>query len=132
MPTNPAVASMGTTWGLITPQRITEGITGRQLAQVLKAASADAERLMKANLKRLGTTSGKVTQAQLKAAIAGIGPISTELWSQTGKVTRAGMYAAGQAAADQSLDLDLFMGMPGMGILQYVDAIHFEAAASVE
>lgn len=121
-----------TQWGLVTPQKITEGITHRQLSTLLKEAAAEAELLIEQNVSKLGTVSGQVRNAQLEAAIAGIGPVSTELWNGTGKVTRAGMYEAGVAAADQSIDLDMIMGMPGNGIIQYAHAIHYEATQAVE
>lgn len=111
--------------------RITEGITNRQLAGVLKDASKEAEALIAHNLAK-GTFSGAVSATRLRAAIAGLGPISKEMWSQTGKVTEAGMHQMAQLAADQAIDRDLFLGMPGNGILQYVKPVHFEASASVE
>lgn len=131
MATPQAIVDMGTTWGLVTPQRITEGITHRQLSKVLKEAAADAEKLMLSNLSGL-SVSQQVTQAQLRQAVAGLGPISTELWGKAGQITQAGMYQAAQAAADQALDMDLFIGMPGKGILQYAEQLHFEAAHAVE
>lgn len=118
-------------YGLLQPQRITEGITNRQLARVLKEASQEAEKLIQFNIAR-GNLSGFTRAAQLKQATAGLGPISTELWTQTGKITRAGMYEAAQLAADQAIDQDFFLGMPGNGIIQYAHQIHFEASASVE
>jgi hypothetical protein len=126
------IAALGTQWGLVTPQRITEGITHRQMAALMKEAAADAEKLIAYNVGKLGSVGAQVTAAQLRAATAGLSALSTELWVGTGQITRAGMYQAAQAAADQSLDLDLIMGMPGKGILQYAHAIHFEAAQSVE
>lgn len=118
--------------GLIQPQRITEGITNRQMSKVLKDAAAEAEKLMYRNMTKLGTISGQVRQAQLAAAIAGLGAISTELWTQTGKITRAGMYQAAQLAADQAMDLDFFLGMPGKALIQYAQSMHFEASHAVE
>lgn len=118
--------------GLTQPQRITEGITGRQVSRILKEASVEAERLIAANVSKLGTISGRVRQAQLRAAVAGLGPISTEMWNELGRVVQIGMFEVGQLAADQALDRDLLLGMPGNGILQYADAVHFEARHSVE
>lgn len=126
------LADLSKTWGLVTPQRITEGITHRQMAKLLKEAGVEAEKLIASNVGKLGSVGATVTQAQLRAATAGLNTLSTELWTGTGKITRAGMYQAAGAAADQSLDLDLIMGMPGKGILQYAHAVHFEAAQSVE
>lgn len=118
--------------GFIQPQRITEGITHRQLAMVLKDAAAEASAMIEFNAAKLGTISGRVTTAQLQQAVAGIGSVSTELWTGVGKITRAGMYEAGTLAADQALDLDLFLGMPSNGVIQYAQLTHFEAAQSVE
>jgi hypothetical protein len=127
-----AAEKLANTWGLVTPQKITEGITHRQLAIILKEAAADAEKQIARNIPMLGSVSANVTQVQLQAATAGISNISTELWLKTGKITQAGMYQAAQAAADQAIDLDMILGMPGKGILQYAQQVHFEAAQSVE
>jgi len=122
---------MGPTWTLAGPKLISEGITHRQMSRLLKDAAREAEKMVAKNLAR-NTFSGRVTAAQLKAAIAGIGPMSTELWTGVGKITTAGMHQAGAMAADQALDLDLMMGVPGQGILQYAHAIHYDAAQAVE
>lgn len=118
-------------YGLIQPQRITEGITNRQLSIVLKDASKEAEQRIAFNLEKY-SISGTVKAAQLSQAVSGLGAISTELWSQTGKITQSGMYQMAQLAADQAIDRDFFLGMPGNGILQYANEVHFEAAASVD
>lgn len=101
------------------------------MAMVLKDAAAEAEKMIAFNLQRM-TISGTVTAAQLKAAIAGIGPLSTELWNGVGKITQAGMYEAAQLAADQAIDRDFALGMPGYGIVQYAEQIHYEARQAVE
>lgn len=124
--------ALGREFGLVAPQRITEGITHRQLARVLKDAAAEASAMIEFNVAKLGTVSGVVKQAQLSQAVAGLGQVSTELWTGVGKITRAGMFEAGQLAADQALDLDLFLGMPGNGIIQYAELTHFQARQSVE
>lgn len=118
-------------YGFIQPQRITEGITHRQLAMVLKDAAAEASAMIEFNVTKVGI-GAKVTTAQLQQAVAGLGAVSTELWTGVGKITRAGMYESASLAADQALDLDLFIGMPGTGVLQYAELTHFEAAQSVE
>jgi len=118
--------------GFIQPQRITEGITHRQLAMVLKDAAAEASAMIEFNVAKLGTISGRVTTAQLQQAVAGLGSVSTELWTGVGKITRAGMHEGASLAADQALDLDLFLGMPANGVVQYAKLTHFEAAQSVE
>jgi hypothetical protein len=119
-------------YGFIQPQRITEGITHRQLAMVLKDAAAEASAMIEFNVAKIGSIGGKVTTAQLQQAVAGLGSVSTELWTGVGKITRAGMYEGATLAADQALDLDLFLGMPGTGVLQYATLTHFEARQSVE
>lgn len=124
--------ALAKTHGLTTPARITEGITGRQVSRVLKDASLEAEMLIARNVKKLGTVTGQVRAQHLKAAIAGLGPISTEMWTGIGKVTQAGMYAQAQLAADQAIDRDMFAGMPGGAIIQYAPQVHFEAAHAVE
>lgn len=118
--------------GLTQPLRITEGITGRQISRILKDASAEAEKLIARNVSKLGTISGRVRQTQLRMAVAGLGPISTQMWNDLHQVIQVGMFEVGQLAADQALDRDLLLGMPGNGILQYADAVHFEARHSVE
>lgn len=117
--------------GLVQPNMITEGITGRQLSRILKDAAIEAEKLIASNLAK-NTIGGRVRAAQLGKAVAGLGEISTELWTGVGKVTQAGMYQAAKLAADQVIDRDFFLGMPGKAILQYADQVHFEAAHSVE
>lgn len=99
---------------------------------VLKDAAAEASAMIEFNAAKLGTISGRVTTAQLQQAVAGLGNVSTELWTGVGKITRAGMYEGASLAADQALDLDLFLGMPGQGVLQYAELTHFEARQSVE
>ncbi len=118
--------------GFIQPQRITEGITHRQLAMVLKDAAAEASAMIEFNVTKLGSIGGKVTTAQLQQAVAGLGNVSTELWTGVGKITRAGMYEGASLAADQALDLDLFLGMPANGVVQYAQLTHFQASQSVE
>lgn len=127
-----AAKKLQTINGLASPNLIASGITNRQMAKLLKQAAARAEALIQANAVRLGSLSGQVTQAQLRIAQQGLSRISTDLWNEVGKITQAGMYQAGSLAADQALDLDLLMGMPGKGLLQMADVIHFEAAQSVE
>ena len=124
--------SLARQYGLVQPQRITEGITHRQLAMVLKDAAAEASAMIEFNVTKLGSIGGKVTTAQLQQAVAGLGSVSTELWTGVGKITRAGMYESAALAADQALDLVLFLGMPPNGVIQYAQLTHFEAAQSVE
>lgn len=117
-------------WGLVQPQRITEGITGRDISKVLNEASKEAEKLIKFNLDR-GNFSGATRAAQLQTAIAGMAELQKELWGEVEKLTKAGMYQAAQLAADQALDMDLMIGMPGFAVLQYSDYVHWNASQAV-
>jgi hypothetical protein len=98
---------------------------------ILKQAAADAEAQVAANLAKQ-SISGTVRAAQLSGVVKGVGPIATNLWTQTGIITRSGMHAVGELAADQSLDLDFLQGMPSIGVLQMVDATYFNAHQAVE
>lgn len=131
MPSPASVAVIAQQQGLIQPGRITEGITGRQLSNVLKDAAREAEQLISFNIAK-GNLSSLTRAATLQQAVKGLGAISTEMWMGVGKVTQAGMFTQAQLAADQAIDRDLFQGMPGRAITQYAGQIHFEAAHSVE
>lgn len=126
-----AVEDLAYLQGVAAPLRLTEGITNRQMAKVLKEASAEASAFIDATVgsKSFGT---QVRRAQLASIRAGIDPISTELWSRTGKVTEVGMFAQAQLAADQALDRDLLLGMPGQAALQYSRQMHLQANAGVQ
>lgn len=131
MVTAAALAVISQQQGLLQPARITEGITGRQLSNVLKDASKEAEKLISYNVAKGGI--GSLTRAaQLQQAVAGLGKISTEMWTGVNQVITAGMHTQAQLAADQAIDRDLFHGMPGGAIVQYAHQIHFDAAHSVE
>lgn len=126
-----ASQSLALSQGLVAPQRIVEGITGRQVSLILKDAAKEAEDLIQFNLANL-STGRAIRAAQLRAAMKGIGNISTELWTGIDKITRVGMFQAGQLAADQAIDRDFLLGMPGMAIMQYAHEVHFEARRSVD
>lgn len=117
--------------GLVHPTRITEGITNRQMAVLLKEASAEAEKTI---LSLVGDDSftSQTRLRQIAAIRAGIDPISTELWSKTGKMTEVGMFTQAQLAADQAMDRDFFLGMPGSAITQYARQMHIEASAGIQ
>lgn len=117
--------------GVAQPARIMEGITGRQVSRVLKDAAKEAHDLIDFNLTKGGVGRG-VRAAQLRQAMRGIGVISTELWTGVGKITNVGMFEAAQLAADQAIDRDFLLGMPGLAIIQYAEHMHFEARQSVE
>jgi len=118
-------------WGL-SPLRIADGITNRELSKILKEAAADAERIIERQLRGSTAVGAQVRQAQLQAVVKGIRPISTDLWSQTGKITRVGMFETAQEAADQSIAMDKIAGMPRRLVKTYQDVMHFEATQVVE
>lgn len=116
---------------LTDPLRIVDGITHRELAKILKEAAVQAQKLIEQNLAR-ETFSGAVSAARLQRAVAGISRLSTTMWNGIGKITNAGMYQEAQLAADQALDLDFMLGMPGIAVAQYAEAMHFEARQVVD
>ena len=132
LPTPPApIQDLAYLQGVAVPMRITEGLTNREMSKILKEASAETDAFL---AKTLGSKSFSVAVAreQQKAIQAGMDAISTELWSRTGKVIQVGMFQQAALAADQALDRDLFLGMPGQAALQYTRAMHLDAASGVE
>jgi hypothetical protein len=119
------------TFGLAMPNRITEGITHRQMSILLKEAAAEAEARMQFEMARNSFSSG-IRAQQLAVVNKALGEVSTELWSGTGRITVAGSYQQAQLAADQAIDLDFFLGMPSTAITQYAQQIYFDAKTSVE
>lgn len=117
-------------WGQTQPLRITDGITHRQLSKRLKEAAAEAQQRINANLAK-GTFSGQVRAAQLQKAMVGMQSVSTTLWNGVGEITKAGMYVQAQLAADQSLDMDFFTGMPSGAVLQLAQGLHYDAGQAV-
>lgn len=108
-------------FGQAQPLRITDGITHRQLAILLREAAAEAGA-------RVGTSTNPLTAAQARQAQAALSQMSKDLWNKTGRIVQAGVYQQAQLAADQALDLDLFSGVPPYAVGQYARAMHFEAA----
>lgn len=126
-----AAEDFGYLQGFVSPVRITEGITGRQMSTILKEASAEASAFISATVD--STSFSTMTRSRQLAAIrAGIDPISTELWTGVGKMTEVGMFTQAQLAADQALDRDFFLGMPGKAITQYARVMHIDAAAGIQ
>lgn len=117
--------------GLTSIVRLTEGITGQQIASILDDAGEAAADRISFNLNK-GTVSGKVTAAQLKAVTDGMAPISHKMWGQVEKVTVVGMHEAAAMATDQAIDRDLLLGMPGNGIVQYAPGMFMDASVGVE
>lgn len=113
--------------GLVVPNRITEGITHRQLARVLKEAAAEAEKEML----RIAATNG-TRAVQLAQARAAMSEVSREMWNGTGNVIRAGVYTQAQVAAEQALDLDLLSGVPASAVEQMAPYFRYNAAQAVE
>lgn len=117
--------------GLVAPVRITEGITNRSMSVLMKEASQEAGSFIKATTSS-SSFSSQTRAKQLEVIRAGIDKISTELWTKTGKITEVGMFAQARLAADQALDRDFFMGMPGHAVAQYARHMHIEASAGVQ
>jgi hypothetical protein len=118
-------------YGLAMPNRITEGITHRQMSILLKESATEASTRIQFEMAR-GSWSSAVRAEQLKIARTSLSAVSTELWSGTGRITVAGMYQQAQLATDQAIDLDFFLGMPSTAITQYARQIHFDASQAVE
>lgn len=126
-----ASTALARQYGLVEPLRITDGITNRMVSKILKEAADEAEQeLLKLAGKK--SFSAAVRREQSKQVIAALRPISTELWTQTGKIVRAGEYKMGQLAADQALDLALLSGMPADVAYSMTQALHFEARQAVD
>lgn len=121
----------GAQWGLIQPARITEGITGNAMKDVLNDAAAEAEQIIVSAAAK-GTVSGTVQAAQMRNALAGIEALNSDMWSEHERLIHGGMFQQAQLAADQALDLDLFTGMPGSAVLQYAKGTHWQAAQVVD
>lgn len=117
--------------GVTQPLRLQEGIVRGDLARILQKASQDAERQMLINLKRAGITS-KVKAAQMKAAMDGLGSLSSSMWGQIGGLTRAGVYQASELAATQQMDREYLTGMPFKAMQQYQQDFYFSAYQSAE
>ena len=117
--------------GLVAPARLTEGITNRQMAILLKEASEEASDVID-TLVTSSTFTSQSRLRQISAIRAGITPISTELWTKTGKITEVGMFQQAQLAADQAMDRDFFLGMPGLAVTQYARHMHIDAAAGIQ
>lgn len=122
-----AAEELAKTFGLTVPNRITEGITHRQLSKVLREAAAEAE---KAALFYASTDAvASVKQRQIAAAL---NSVSAQTWSATGKIITAGQYQMAQVAAEQALDLDLLSGIPPFAVQQMVPFMYFNAAQAVD
>ena len=112
--------------GLVQPQTLTSRFTNRELARILKDASSEASQRIDALIAR-GTFSAGVKAEQLRAVRDVIDPLSTQLWNRVGQVTEDGMHAQAKLAADQALDRDWLMGMPGREVASYARVIHYDA-----
>ncbi len=117
--------------GLVQVVRLTEGITGQQIASILDDAGEAAADRIAFNLNK-GNVSGQVTAKQLQALTDGMEPISREMWHKVEKVTVVGMHSAAELATNQAIDRDLLLGMPGNGIVQYAPGMFVDAAVGVE
>lgn len=122
-----ASEALSTTYGLTVPNRITEGITHRQLSKLLREAAAEAEQaaLYFADSNAIAS----VKQRQIAAALK---TVSAQTWAGTGKIIEAGEYAMAQVAAEQALDLDLLSGVPPHALKQMVPYMYFNASQAVD
>jgi hypothetical protein len=119
--------ALAATYGLAAPNRITEGITHRQLAVILREASNEAEQLT-----LFFADTNMIRAAQYQQITAGLESLSAQMWVGTGKITTAGEYAMAELAADQVLDLDLLSGVPPHAIEQYVQLTSWQARTTVD
>jgi hypothetical protein len=117
--------------GVVAPARLTDGITNREMSKLLKEAAAESEQTILTLVGNESFTS-QTRLRQIGAIRAGIEPISTEPWNKTGKVTEVGMFQQAQLAADQAMDRDFFLGMPGLAVTQYARQMHIAAAAGIQ
>lgn len=125
-----AAEELAETFAKTQPLMITEGITHRQLAIILKRAARDAEARM---LAITGTSaSAQIQRAQARRIMEELSAVSTQMWNGTGRIIQAGAYQQAKLAVDQGMDLDLFKGMPSLASVQMAQALHFEAAQVVE
>jgi hypothetical protein len=112
------------TYGVTQPLRISTGITQGEMARTLRDAAIEAQKLMEANLRRLGPNP---TTRQLQAAVKGLGSLQASLWGTIGAQVKAGIHGAADLAVDQQLDREYLLGMPFNAIRQYADVMYFNA-----
>lgn len=117
--------------GLKQPLRITEGITNGEMASILEDAGKNAEVLMQKNLLRAGV-GAKMSAAQMKAAMSGMGQLSADMWKEIAASTRSGIYASASLAADQAMDRMFLVGMPFKAIQMYEEEFYFNAFQGAE
>ena len=111
--------------------RITEGISNRQLAQVLRSAGVDAEKIVLSMLDKPGIGAA-TRRAQLTIAQQQLRTLSSKLWNTVGDATRQGMFEAARLAMDHSYDLDALTGMPVAAILGYAEGMDRDAIKAAQ
>lgn len=121
----------GKDFGLRQIGRLTEGISQGELAAILQAAAKDAEIMIAQNL-AAGTVSGAQRAQQLRAAVQGLGSLSSSMWGAIGAQVREGVHDAAQLAATQKMDRDFLKGMPWKGIREYEPGMVQSAFQSAE
>lgn len=119
-------AALARQQGLTDVLRLSEGITRGQLARILQDAAAQAESTLLFNLRAGGLTRAD----QLRAAMRGLGGLSSALWDQVHQEIRAGVRSAAELAADHTLIREIQMGMPERVLQQYAPGMHFNALQS--
>jgi len=127
-----ASQALSRTFGLVVPNRITEGITHRQLAVLLREAASEAESIALFYTDGINSMSQQIRGMQFRQVTGGLRGVSTELWNGTGRIIKAGEYTMADIAAEQSLDLSLLSGLPQNAVDQLVPYLHYEAAQAVD
>lgn len=111
--------------------RLTNRITNRQLAVILREASQEAAAAAQAAARRQGI--GAATRAaQLRQISREQARISRALWNRTGEVTREGIRSQGILAARHGVELDALVGMPVSQIPGYTQGMIASAERAAE
>lgn len=118
-------------FGLIQPQKLTEGITRGEMADLLQTAADEARALVQYNLSKPGI-GAQTRAAQLSAGIEGIGNLSESMWNEIGQQTADGIRSSALLAANAQMDRDFLMGMPTSAIVQYAPHMEFSAIQSAQ
>lgn len=125
-----AAEQLAETYAKNHPLLITEGITHRQMALILKDAAKQAELAVAAATGN--NPSAIITRLQQRQIAAQLQAVSTQVWKGTGRIVQAGIYQQGFLAADQAIDLAVLNGLPGFAAVQLAQPLRFEAAQAVE
>lgn len=111
--------------------RLTNRMTNRQLAVILREASQEAAAAAQAAARRQGIGSA-TRAAQLRLIAAEQLRISRALWNRTGEVTREGIRAQAELAARHGVDLDELLGLSVRQIPGYAEGMVFSSQRAAE